>query len=93
LRRPPSTQLGAAPTHVEGVDEHAVEHHNQSNGVAIEATTAIPRWYGDSLDLDDAIAALLSAQDRSFAKCEPLTCLLAHQKPMEYGRSGARSAG
>jgi hypothetical protein len=73
VRDPFGNELGAPPTYFEGVDAHAVEHDNRSSGVAIDATTAIPRWYSDSLDLNDAITALLSAQDRSFAKCEPLT--------------------
>jgi hypothetical protein len=67
IRDPFGTTLGATQPAVEACNDRAVVAANQTRGIEIDDTTAIPRWYGDSLDLNDAITALLSSQDRSFA--------------------------
>jgi hypothetical protein len=76
IRDPFGNELGSVPTYVDGPNEGSVELVNEARGVDIDARTAIPHWYGDSLDLNDAITALLSSQDRSLAACDPLDSAL-----------------
>jgi hypothetical protein len=67
---PHGTPLGAPPASVIGADEPDLVERNQACGVAINEMTGIPRWYGESLDLDHAITALLSLRDPGFASHE-----------------------
>ncbi len=64
--------LAAVPSYIEGANATTVEERNRAPALAIDESTALPRWYGDSLDLGDAVTALLSARDRGFAACELL---------------------
>ncbi|MEX1006366.1 MAG: DUF222 domain-containing protein [Acidimicrobiia bacterium] len=67
---PNGTELGAAPTYWIGADEAGIVQHNEERGLDIDDMTGIPRWYGESLDLDHAITALLSLRDPAFATYE-----------------------
>lgn len=64
---PNGQELGAPPTYVIGADEPGIMERNQARGLNIDDMTGIPRWYGESLDLDHAITGLLSLRDPSFA--------------------------
>ena len=40
---------------------------NTARGIDIDATTAIPGWYGESIDLDRVVTWLLWSADHSYA--------------------------
>jgi hypothetical protein len=54
-------------TTVEGSEAELVNQHVE---LGIDDMTAVPKWYGDSLDFDHAITGLLSLRDPSFATHE-----------------------
>jgi hypothetical protein len=70
IRDPNGEVLGAPAVHVIGNDEPRLASRNRSRGVTIDEMTGIPRWYGDSLDLDHAITSLLCLRDPGFASHE-----------------------
>ena len=63
------------PVHVE--NERNVERTNCERGVSIDASTCIPRWYGDRLDLDHIVTGLL--------------CL--DQPPLRFDQMSSTTAG
>jgi hypothetical protein len=67
---PNGQPLGAPPISVIGAHEPGLRERNQARRLSINEMTGIPRWYGESLDLDHAITALLSLRDPSFASYE-----------------------
>ncbi|MEX1008187.1 MAG: DUF222 domain-containing protein [Acidimicrobiia bacterium] len=73
--------LGAPPSYVISADEAGLPQRNQARGITIDEMTAIPRWYGDSLDLDHAITALLSLRDPGFANYELAAACRPAQAP------------
>ena len=67
---PNDQELGAPPSDWIGADEPGIAERNASRGIVIDEMTGIPKWYGESLDLDHAITALLSIRDPGFASYE-----------------------
>ncbi|GMU78386.1 MAG: hypothetical protein AMXMBFR46_11810 [Acidimicrobiia bacterium] len=46
-------------------DPATIEHTNADHGVSITPTTIVPHWYGDRLDLDLALTALMPRPPRA----------------------------
>ncbi len=78
---PNGQELGAPPSYVIGTDEPGLTQRNQARGITIDDMTGIPRWYGDSLDLDHVITGLLFLHDPGFASHE----LAAACRPTDVG--------
>jgi hypothetical protein len=72
----PGQEPGAPPSYVIRAHEPGIVQRNRARGLAIDEMTGIPRWYGESLDLDLAITGLLSLRDGGFASCAPLDSAL-----------------
>jgi hypothetical protein len=67
---PNGQELGKPSSYVIGADDAGLTERNQARGITIADMTGIPRWYGDSLDLDHAITGLLYLRDPGFATHE-----------------------
>jgi hypothetical protein len=57
VTRADGTVLAASPSAID-VADGGIEARNEAAGERITATTSIPAWYGDSLDLDHALWSL-----------------------------------
>ncbi len=59
--------LGEPPALAVDPDAPDLIAQNTARGIEIDATTAIPAWYGESLDLDRIVTWLLWSADHSYA--------------------------
>ena len=60
FRRPDGRQLRAVPRPRRGDVEHVCTEHRR-RGLAIDAETSVPEWWGEPLVLDGAVQSLLAA--------------------------------
>lgn len=61
--RPDGTELGG--TDGSGFDHHGIRRSNTARGVTVTRTTAIPKWYGDPLDVNWVIDSLWPRERRA----------------------------
>ncbi len=64
---PHGQRLGEPPALEVDPDAPDLIAQNTARGIEIDATTAIPGWYGESLDLDRVVTWLLWSADHSYA--------------------------
>ena len=69
--QPNGEPFGAPPAVEVRPDAPGIAARNRVLGININENTGIPKWYGDRLDLDHAITALLCLDRPGFARCEP----------------------
>jgi 5-methylcytosine-specific restriction endonuclease McrA len=63
----PDGSVLASPPQAPPPQPNAIETENRTHGIAIDATTCIPRWRGEHLDLDHIVTGLLCLDRPGYA--------------------------